>query len=140
MKDKKELYIATLVGCALGDTLGMPVEGWKPEQIRKYAGKITEPLAPQIPRDELGQIIREDEYGRLPGFTRNLSRGEYTDDTILTLAIAESIAGYGRLSLEKIAEAQLRAGAARQNAEEGAGRLRLAAPREAEGEAHLRRA
>ena len=30
----KERYIATLVGCALGDILGMPVEGWKREQIK----------------------------------------------------------------------------------------------------------
>ena len=31
----EEHYIATLVGFTLGDRLGMPVEGWKQEQIAK---------------------------------------------------------------------------------------------------------
>ena len=32
----REKFIATLVGCAIGDSLGMSVEGWKRKQIQKY--------------------------------------------------------------------------------------------------------
>jgi len=34
MTTMKERYQAILFGCAAGDTLGMPLEGWKQEQIK----------------------------------------------------------------------------------------------------------
>jgi len=92
----KENYIATIVGCGVGDMLGMPVEGWKREQIRKYVGKITKPIDPVIPRDGQGELLEEDEFGKIKSWTKGLKKGEYTDDTILTLAIAESIGNKGR--------------------------------------------
>jgi len=43
-----ERYIATLIGCALGDTLGMPVESFNRQQIKKYAGRVTQPIGAYI--------------------------------------------------------------------------------------------
>ena len=103
----KERYIAAIVGCALVDTLGMPVEGWKPEQIARYVGRITQPTIAIIPRDAAGNEITEDEFGKIKGYTRHFKLGEYTDDTILTLALAESIVERGKLDLNDVANKQL---------------------------------
>lgn len=105
----KEKYIATLVGCALGDALGMPVEGWKKEQIKKYVGRITEILDPIVVRDSQGNRIEKDEYGKLKCYCEGLEKGEGTDDTILTFAIAESIAEKKSLDLEDIAAKHVKA-------------------------------
>lgn len=98
-----EKYKAVLLGCAIGDTLGMPVEGWKREQIKKYVGEIRGPIAPVILRDAEGRLIKNDEFGKLKYYTTDLKRGEWTDDTILTLALAESIIEKG-LDLEDVAK------------------------------------
>lgn len=97
-------YVATLVGCALGDTLGMPVEPWKREQIQRYIGRITEPIAPFYVRDASGEIVRQDEFGKLRYWGMECQKGDYTDDTILTLAIAESIAEKKGLDLDDVAK------------------------------------
>lgn len=107
--DMQERYIATLLGCALGDTLGMPVEGWKREQIRKYIGKINHPIDPVIITDPAGNRVTEDEFGKLKCWTEGLKKGEYTDDTILTLAIAESIAERRKIVLSDIAKKHVEA-------------------------------
>lgn len=90
----KEKYIATLIGCGIGDTLGMCVEGWKKEQIQKHIpeGRVTAPMPPVILQDENGKELTEDEFGKFRYYTRNINQWELTDDTLLTLAIAESLA------------------------------------------------
>ncbi len=102
-------YIATLLGCGYGDTLGMSVEGWKQAQIEKYLGKVISPIAPVLLKDKEGNLIKEDEYGKLGYYTRDLSLGDVTDDTILTIAIAESIVEKGMLDLGDISKKQLQA-------------------------------
>lgn len=104
----EDRYAATLVGCAIGDSLGMPVEGWKREQIKKYLGRVTELISPFILSDEDGDIIAEDEFGKIRYWTAELKKGDYTDDTILTLAIAKSIAENG-LNLYDSSKKQLEA-------------------------------
>ena len=106
---KKEKYIATLVGCAIGDTLGMCVEGWKREQIKKYVGKINSPLSQVIIKSSNGKKIEEDEFGKLKSYNEGLEVGDVTDDTILTLALAESIIETGGLDIYDIAKKQLKA-------------------------------
>lgn len=60
-------FIGSLLGTMCGDALGMPVEGWPPiEIVRRYG------------------IIRELVAGRL-------AAGSYTDDTQMTIALAESL-------------------------------------------------
>lgn len=105
----KERFIATLHGCAYGDTLGMAVEGWKREQIQRYApgGKVTEQLAPIIVCNPDGSERTEDEFGKLKYWTRGLQKGEWTDDTIFTAAIAESIVASSGLNLNSVAQQHL---------------------------------
>ena len=103
----EEHYIATLVGCALGDALGMPVEGWKKGHIAKYAGKITELRDPVDPRDEQGNPITEDEFGVLKRWTKDFRKGQYTDDTILSIALAESLIACKGMNSEDIAKRML---------------------------------
>ena len=69
----EEKYVATLIGCAIGDALGMPVEGLKKEKIQDRVGRVTDFMDSVSP------------------YTSRLKAGQYTDDTVLTLAIAESI-------------------------------------------------
>lgn len=95
------------VGCAVGDALGMPVEGWPAARIKKHLGRITEMLDPVLLRDEAGNLLSEDEFGKIHHWTQDFSKGEYTDDTILTLAIAESIIERGYPDLYHITEKQL---------------------------------
>lgn len=104
-------YKGVLLGCAVGDTLGMAVEGWKPVQIQRYVpgGKITEPIAPVLVYDAEGALKHEDEFGKLKYFAKDLKRGEWTDDTILTLALTESIIERRGLNLETAARKHLEA-------------------------------
>ena len=86
----------------------MPVEGWRREQIKKYVGRVTELIEPIIIKDSFGNRILEDEFGKLKAYSRELKRGDFTDDTILTLAIAESIADKKLVDLEDIAKRHLK--------------------------------
>ena len=102
-------YLGVLLGCALGDTLGMPVEGWKRAQIQKYIGRITEPIAPVIHFDTAGKRIEEDEFGKFGYYTADLTLGEYTDDTILTLKLAKSLVRCKEMNLGDVAKRQVEA-------------------------------
>ena len=107
----REKYRGTLIGCALGDTIGMPIEIWSRERIRKYVGRVEEPLDPIeiIPKDAEGQPLKQDEFGKFFEFTRHFEKGAITDDTILTLAIAESIIDCQVINLDDIAKKHLEA-------------------------------
>ncbi|MEK6904990.1 MAG: ADP-ribosylglycohydrolase family protein [Nanoarchaeota archaeon] len=107
MKDhKQDCYIATLLGCAIGDALGMPVEGMKAQQIKKYVGRVIDFIDPVIVRDSEGRELKADEFGKLKSYTRDFKKGEYTDDTILTLALAEALVAKG-FDLEEVARRQV---------------------------------
>jgi ADP-ribosylglycohydrolase len=70
-----------MVGTGIGDALGSPVEGWTPEDIRNgYGGAVRsyEPAGPGRP-------------------------GTLTDDTQLTLCLAQSIVEHGRLEPDDLA-------------------------------------
>ncbi len=99
-------YHGTLVGVAVGDSLGMPVEGWKREQIRDYIGRINEFIDPveavHIFRERAGEEAFAEQYK----WKNNFQKHEITDDTILTRALAQSIAQKG-FSLTMAAEMQL---------------------------------
>jgi poly(ADP-ribose) glycohydrolase ARH3 len=109
MTSLKEKYIATMIGEGCGDELGMVVEGWKREQIIKYVGKITAPIAPILVKDKEGKLIEEDEFGKLKHWAKDSEKGDVSDDTILTLAIAESIGERKGLDLEHITQKQIQA-------------------------------
>jgi ADP-ribosylglycohydrolase len=86
MKDRVR---GAIVGVAIGDALGMPAEGLKPETVGKYYGKISTYRTP-----------RKRHF-------HNLKRGQWTDDTQLTLAIGESIIRMKGLDFEDIAQSHV---------------------------------
>ncbi|TZE81413.1 ADP-ribosylglycohydrolase family protein [Calorimonas adulescens] len=71
-------YEGCLVGLAIGDALGMPVELMGVDEIERTYGHI------------------EDMVNAKAGLNSGLLRGQYTDDTQMTIALAEAIieAGY----------------------------------------------
>lgn len=73
MVNLKERVIGTLLGTAVGDALGRPFEGWPRRAIETRVGRVTELL----PDFESGW--------------RRCEAGQITDDTQLTIAIAESL-------------------------------------------------
>ena len=84
-----------MLGVAIGDALGMPVEGWPAEAIRRRYGVLSD-LQPS-PR-------------------RGLRAGQFTDDTQMMLMHAESIVATSRIDGDDLARrfvAWLRSGAVR---------------------------
>jgi ADP-ribosyl-[dinitrogen reductase] hydrolase len=75
-------YVGCLVGLALGDALGAPLEFLSREQIAATWGEV---------RDLLG------------GGWLNVDPGEYTEDTQLAVALGSSIAALGRVDPADIA-------------------------------------
>jgi len=63
----RDRFRGALLGTLVGDALGMPVEGWPAQAIRQELGEVREMLD-----------VR-------------LGRGTYTDDTQMTLALAEAL-------------------------------------------------
>lgn len=79
-----------IVGTAIGDALGMPVEGLDPATIVSKFGTLRSLVAPRS-----GTWARQ---------THNLRRGQWTDDTQLMLAIGESVVSKGFLDFDDIAK------------------------------------
>lgn len=76
-----------LLGLAIGDAMGMPFEGWRPPWILS----------------RIGAKVRD--FRDCP--SRNLSAGQWTDDTKMALALAGSIVRCGHYSPEDAARAYL---------------------------------
>jgi ADP-ribosylglycohydrolase len=70
-----ERILGGLIGVAVGDAFGMPSEMWSQERIQKYFGIITDFLPG--PKENI--------------ISRNLLRGEVTDDTINTMLVVEML-------------------------------------------------
>ena len=81
-RPRQEQVTGALIGCAVGDALGAPIEGWSRERI--------------APLDELTAGYRPLVHGRAPNEKR-YPPGQYTDDTQLTLAIARSLVAEARV-------------------------------------------
>lgn len=77
-----ERYRGCLVGLAVGDALGAPVEGMGREEIARRYGRVRELFS---------------------GGWLGLGAGEWTDDTAMMLCIARSIVEKGRFDPEDIA-------------------------------------
>ena len=82
LDDLRDRFRATFLGCAIGDALGFPYEGAPPEQLAR------------VP--ELAEDFRPRPHGKY-------ARGQYTDDTQMTLALAASIAEEGRVEGRAVA-------------------------------------
>ncbi len=77
-----EKFEGCLIGLAIGDALGMPVEGLPPEIIRKRFGRVED---------------------FIPAPHRRLGPGQFTDDTQMMLMHAESIVEKGGVDPEDLA-------------------------------------
>ena len=71
---RQDQFAGALIGCAVGDALGAPLEGWSRERIAKLES-VTDRYRP---------LSRGKDGIRYPN-------GQYTDDTQLTMAIARSL-------------------------------------------------
>lgn len=87
MTAKTEKIKGMFLGIAIGDALGMPVECFTAEKIAENCGRITDYLSPD------GHKWFD---GQLPGST--------TDDTQLSLVVAESLIAKKGFDLQDIAE------------------------------------
>jgi ADP-ribosyl-[dinitrogen reductase] hydrolase len=83
-KERLQRFQGCLVGVAVGDALGVPVEGWTREQIRQRFG-----------------VLREMVDGVRPA-------GSVSDDTMQTLCLAESLAELGRFDADDFVRRLLR--------------------------------
>ncbi|MCY4014004.1 MAG: ADP-ribosylglycohydrolase family protein [Gammaproteobacteria bacterium] len=83
-----EHFVGALIGCAVGDALGAPIEGWSREEIAMLEG-LTDHYRP-LPR-------------RKAGSQAHYPLGQYTDDTQLTVAIARSLVARGAVDGAEIA-------------------------------------
>ena len=79
-----------IVGTAIGDAFGMPVEGLDPATIVGRFGCLRSMVSPR--------------NGTWAHRTHKLRRGQWTDDTQLMLAIGESIVSKGFLDFGDIAK------------------------------------
>ncbi len=82
MKNLLDRFQGCLLGLAVGDCLGAPVEGLDKWQIERRYGRLTEMLG---------------------GGWLSLDRGEHTDDTAMMLCIARSIVEKGGFDPEDVA-------------------------------------
>jgi ADP-ribosyl-[dinitrogen reductase] hydrolase len=78
----EERFVGCLLGMAIGDALGMPVEGWPGEAIRASYGVLAD---------------------FQPSPQRGLCKGQFTDDTQMMLMHAESIVATGRVDGDDLA-------------------------------------
>lgn len=67
MRTTRDHFVGALMGTFVGDALGMPLEGWSWQRIRQQYGEVREMLPAR------------------------LGAGTYTDDTVLMIALAESL-------------------------------------------------
>ncbi|MGL5124236.1 MAG: ADP-ribosylglycohydrolase family protein [Fusobacteriaceae bacterium] len=79
MINEQELYKrirGVLIGCAVGDAMGMPTECWSQEKINRFFPSGVNEFMPSNENDIMG---------------RKMKKGEITDDTINTVMIIETI-------------------------------------------------
>jgi len=81
--DIRHRFRGAILGLAIGDALGMPVEGLSPDEIRQRFGRVTD---------------------FLPSPYGDLNAGEWTDDTEQMILLAESILEKTYLNPENFAE------------------------------------
>ena len=85
VRPRQDQFEGALIGCAVGDALGAPLEGWPRERIAELPS-VTDGYRPLSRKGGI----------RYPD-------GQYTDDTQLTMAIARSLVAWGAVDGADIA-------------------------------------
>ena len=78
-------FAGALLGTMVGDALGAPVEGWEADHLNKMLDGVAL-LSPA--ERELNYAI----FGTITGGNPPAGSGQYTDDTQMTICVAESLA------------------------------------------------
>ncbi len=78
----KDRFVGSILGLAIGDALGMPFEGWSPDQIRQ----------------------NWNDRAFLPSPPRGLGAGQYTDDTLMAICHLKSLIDSGGMVPEDTAQ------------------------------------
>jgi ADP-ribosylglycohydrolase len=76
----RDRFLGTILGCAVGDALGAPYEGMGANRLFQDTGRL--------------------DFASFPG----MPRGQYTDDTQMTLAIVKAILKDGEIRGESVAD------------------------------------
>lgn len=91
-EELRDKFAGALLGTFVGDALGAPVEGWPPDRLRETLDNLA--LQPPGSRremyDALVGLLSLDVGGVVPP-----GSGRYTDDTQMTIGLAESLAAVG---------------------------------------------
>lgn len=88
--------VGCLLGGAVGDALGAPIEGWTRAAILEFHGAIvTHLVKPHVPV-----------LGEMTPWTGSSSLAAYTDDTTLMLVLANTLIDEGWMDLEAFARKQ----------------------------------
>src|SRR5271170_4747499 len=82
-----------MLGMAVGDALGGPLEGLSAQQIRTHYGRVRNYV------DGVQAWKRKPHRWRLPGL--------YTDDTQQALALSDVLLDFGRVDPERLADLYL---------------------------------
>src|SRR5947209_3501106 len=101
--DRKSRFVGSMLGTFVGDALGMPVENWSGDRIRRTFGVLNEMRPAALWLQVYGKT-----YGLIkdPGHGLNgprLTRGVYTDDTQMMIGVAESLVQRGCFDPEHMA-------------------------------------
>jgi len=89
----RERFLGCLYGGAIGDALGMPMEKLSISKKNKYYGE-----------DDISDFITP----HPESFARNLKRGDFTDDKLMTLAISSSLISNRKIDIRDIANSMLK--------------------------------
>jgi poly(ADP-ribose) glycohydrolase ARH3 len=93
----RDKFVGSLLGVLVGDTFGAPVEGWTAERI----GDVLHILS-TVPANSPYRGLYDNVVGVLSGHVAP-GRGGYTDDTQMTIAVAESLIARGGFDGEETA-------------------------------------
>jgi ADP-ribosylglycohydrolase len=92
MRVTKDKVVGMFLGTMIGDTLGKPVEMWKADKIKEVHGRLTEIVDPSGHKFFQGQRA-----------------GTWTDDTQLTVAVAQAMVQGGGLNMDAQKEFHVKA-------------------------------
>ena len=92
----RDRFRGALLGTMVGDTLGAPVEGWECDQLNEKLDDVL--VLPPVQREQHLPI-----FGLLSGAEMLPGSAYYTDDTQMTIGVAESLVAHSEFSGQSMA-------------------------------------
>ncbi len=85
----RDKFIGALLGVMAGDVMGAPVEGWEEERLNASLRAVA-----GLPRRSPERALHEAVLGLITGAEIPAGAARYTDDTQMTLGVAESLCDF----------------------------------------------